>query len=114
MSSENQANTAEADGEQATDVVKALATLPDAPDEALSTHTPIRPDQAREAIPEGSVITTDEDTWSPDLTGKGGTIAIRVEPPGGPAADYLAVMTLEEGQWRVLSTLELLPEEDDS
>lgn len=61
-------------------------------------------DRARQAVPAGSKVTPRSRTWSPDGLG-GGTMTVRVAPPGKPAVSYTAVMVREAGGWKVLATI---------
>ena len=99
-------STTEADAAAAAAALSALATDPDSL--VADAARPLVGAEARQAVPVGSIVTPDERTWAPDGVG-GGTLAVRVTPPGGPAVDYAAVMVREAGGWKVLATLPLNP-----
>ncbi|WP_165845391.1 hypothetical protein [Streptacidiphilus pinicola] len=63
--------------------------------------------QARQAVPPGTTVTPQVDSWLPDGVG-GGIMTVTIAAPGTPAADYAAVMVQERGAWKVMATL-LLP-----
>lgn len=61
---------------------------------------------ARSAVPEGTEVTADPASWQPDGAG-GGLMQVRLDPPDGEPATYLAVMVLEDTGWKVLVTMPL-------
>ncbi len=67
-------------------------------------------DQARAGVPESSTVSPHSDTWSPDGTETGGTMEVTVTGPDGEEKLYLAVAVLHEGEWKILSTIEMTPE----
>jgi hypothetical protein len=61
---------------------------------------------ARDAIPNGSNVATEEESWAPDGLG-GGTMIVTITPPNEPSQQYAAVMVKEDGNWKVFSTFVL-------
>lgn len=57
------------------------------------------------AIPPGSKLSPDQTTWSPDGIG-GGTMDVVLSTPGLPDQQFVAVMVREDGEWKVLGTLD--------
>lgn len=57
------------------------------------------------AIPPGSKLLPDQTTWSPDGIG-GGTMDVVLSTPGLPDQQFVAVMVREDGEWKVLGTLD--------
>lgn len=57
------------------------------------------------ALPPGSKLTPEPDSWGPDGIG-GGTMNVVLSVPEQPDTRYVAVMVKEDGQWKVLGTLE--------
>lgn len=86
-------------------VGEALSHLSTDPGALVATGAEITREEAASAFPEGTVVSADESTWSPDGTGVGGTIDVKVTVPGGHEAEYIAVMVNESGQWKVLATI---------
>ena len=57
------------------------------------------------ALPPGSKLSPDQTTWSPDGIG-GGTMDVVLSTPGLPDQQFVAVMVREDGEWKVLGTLD--------
>jgi len=62
--------------------------------------------RASQAIPDGSTVSPDVDSWAPDGLG-GGSMVVTIAPAGGPATTYVAVMVREGGGWKVLATFRI-------
>ncbi len=90
---------------EASAVASALSKLASSPQELAATGSGITPDQARVALPPGTVVSPEPSSWSPDGTGTGGAMRVTVTPVGGQPQAYLAVMVNEFGTWKVLATL---------
>lgn len=90
---------------QAHDAARALSKLASNPEELVaSSAQSVVAGRARDAVPPGSKVAPDEESWAPDGLG-GGTMYVSITPPGQPARDYFAVMTQEKGQWKVMATV---------
>jgi hypothetical protein len=89
---------------QAREVTQALERLATDPDSLVAEQSRSQVGKgAREAIPRGSKVDPDEQSWSPDDNG-GGVMAVTIESPGKRAVTYAAVMVKEPGGWKVLAT----------
>jgi len=94
-------NEQEADAQA---VSQMLSGLTDKPSEGISALT--RPSfDAESALPKGSKISPEAASWAPDGIG-GGTINVVMTVPGQADSRYVAVMVKEDGQWKLLGTME--------
>jgi hypothetical protein len=90
---------------QAREVRRALLQLERNPDALVADASRGKVGQrARQAVPRGSKVTPVRRTWSPDGTG-GGTMTVKIRPPGKPQVAYAAVMVREADGWKVLATI---------
>jgi hypothetical protein len=92
---------------QAQQVAVALAQLATDPAGLVPAGAPpgIKANATR-AVPKGSSITARPESWQPDGVG-GGVMTVTIRPPGQPAVSYAAVMSQENGSWKVMATLRL-------
>lgn len=65
-------------------------------------------DQAGNAVPDGSTVTPNAASWSPDGIG-GGTMTVTVGAPDQPPATYSAIMVKEPDGWKVVGTIPMNP-----
>lgn len=86
-------------------VAAALGNLAADPDSlvAAASQTQVG-DTARAAVPDGTEVRVEAESWSPAGDGWG-TILVTLRPPDGPETTYLATMMLEQGTWKVLATI---------
>lgn len=96
---------ATASAAQAAAAASALAGLATSPESLPAAQSKVTPAQAKEALPPGTRVEPEANSWSPDGTGKGGIIRVTVTMPNGFRSTYVAVMVLEGGKWKVLATL---------
>jgi hypothetical protein len=90
---------------QAREVRSTLRRLEDDPDGLVASSSRATVgDRARQAVPRGSKVTPSQRSWSPDGNG-GGTMKVKVAPPGARPVTYVAVMLREAGGWKVAATL---------
>lgn len=107
-----EATTAREEGEtsagrrkQAREVHGTLAKLERDPDALIAEASRAKVgNRAREAVPRGSKVDPVRRTWNPDGTG-GGTMTVKITPPGKPTVTYTAVMVREPDGWKVLATI---------
>jgi hypothetical protein len=89
------------------DVAAALDRLAEDPGSLVAAQSgPEAAAAARSAVPEGTEVTADPASWLPDGAG-GGLMEVRLDPPDGEPATYVAVMVREATGWKVLATLPL-------
>lgn len=91
---------APSDAEAAASVLTTLADDPVA-GAAAGTRSAVDPDAA---LPPGTKLAPDQQTWAPDGIG-GGTMEVVLSTPGRSDERFIAVMVKEDGQWKVLGTL---------
>jgi hypothetical protein len=92
---------------QARQVAQALASLTTDPQSLVASGAARQVDgRARRAVPAGSTVVVDEQSWAPDGVG-GGTITVTVQAPGKPPVSYATVVVPEDGTWKVLATFPL-------
>lgn len=98
------AHSAAAAVSEADEVATALEALVQNPADgaAEETRPTVDPDIA---LPPGSNITPESSTWAPDGIG-GGTMNVVLSLEGQPDQRFLAVMVNENGEWKVLATLD--------
>lgn len=111
---QNHSGQPSAEHQQALQVAEALQRL--AVDPASLVAAGARSevgDQARRAVPAGSVVTPRVDSWEPDGVG-GGIMTVTIAAPGKPPVDFAAVMVRERGAWKVMATLQLPGRADPS
>lgn len=89
---------------EADEVAAALESLVHSPaaGAAEETRPTVNPDTA---LPPGSKIIPDSSTWAPDGIG-GGTMNVVLSLQGQEDRRYVAVMVKENGEWKVLATLD--------
>lgn len=92
------------EADEADEVATALGALVQNPaaGAAEETRPTVDPDTA---LPPGSKITPDSSTWAPDGIG-GGTMNVVLSREGQPDRRFVAVMVKENGEWKVLATLD--------
>ncbi|MFW0775265.1 hypothetical protein ACLRGI_19110 [Paenarthrobacter nitroguajacolicus] len=83
---------------------EALSGLTDNPADGISAVTKESFD-AEVALPEGSSLVPEVSSWASDGFG-GGTMNVVMSEPGRADTRYVAVMVKEDGQWKLLGTLE--------
>lgn len=95
--------------EEAAAVAAALGELASKPDSlvAADVRSAVGP-RARQAVPAGSTVSANPDSWQPDGLG-GGTMTVTVTSPGQAAVTYSAVMVKQEDGWKVLGTVPMAP-----
>jgi hypothetical protein len=96
--------TATSSGAAPAEAVRMLERLPSDPGAAIATGMRGLTPDPRAGVPAGWVLKAEPRTWSPDGMG-GGTMAVTLTPPGGPATEYLVYLTDEGGSWKVVATL---------
>ena len=94
-------SAARAEADEVAAALEALVQNP-AAGAAEETRPTVDPDTA---LPLGSKITPDSSTWAPDGIG-GGTMNVVLSLGGQPDRRYVAVMVKEDGEWKVLATLD--------
>lgn len=98
------ASTSAGKRKQAGEVHQALLALERDPDSLLAEASRAKVGSARAAVPTGSKVDPVRRTWSPDGSG-GGTMTVKITPPGQPTVVYAAVMVREPDGWKVLATI---------
>ena len=89
---------------QGMDVAVALELLESEPQQLVPVELEDDLDgQLAVALPPGSTVEADPESWAPDGIG-GGVMTVTLMVPGEPPADYAAVMVGEPDGWKVLST----------
>ncbi|KIA72653.1 hypothetical protein ANMWB30_24210 [Arthrobacter sp. MWB30] len=83
---------------------EALSRLPENPADGISAVTKQSFD-ADVALPPGSKLAPEVSSWAPDGIG-GGTMNVVMSVPGQADSRYVAVMVKEDGQWKLLGTME--------
>lgn len=98
-----------ADGRSAAPPADLVSTLeqdlPTDPSRVLAESSEFYGEDAKKGLPVGSDVQVHPDTWSSPPDSERGVIGVTVTPPGGEPADYLALVALEDGQWKVVATL---------
>lgn len=86
-------------------VVSAIQSLPASPQSYLSTASPVR-DAASSAFPSGTKTEVVDNTWSDEGEDQG-LVQVTISRPDKPQETYAAMMVMEDGQWKVLGTVEV-------
>ena len=90
---------------QAREVHRTLAKLERDPDALIAEASREKVGRhAREAVPRGSKVDPIQRTWNPDGTG-GGTMTVKITPPGKPTVTYATLMVREPDGWKILATI---------
>ena len=104
-SAREEATTTAGKRKQARDVRRTLLTLERDPDALLAEASRAKVgNRARRGVPRGSKVDPVQRTWNPDGTG-GGTMTMKITPPGKATVTYTTVMVREPGGWKVLATI---------
>jgi hypothetical protein len=97
-----------ADRSKGPEVAAALAALSTDPQSVFSEQAKQEVSAAgtdlSQAVPSGSQVTVNDSTWAPDGVG-GGTISVTITAPGEQPVEYLALVTMENGAWKIDATL---------
>jgi hypothetical protein len=103
------ASPAPSDAGQAHEVAVALEKLSTDPDSLVSSSSRGQVGgSARDAVPAGTRVTVDENSWASDGLG-GGTIEVGLITRTSNAT-YLAVMVREADEWKVVATIPIIHE----
>ena len=100
-----EATTSAGKRKQARAVRRTLLTLERDPDALIAEASRDKVgNRARQAVPKGSEVDPVQRTWNPDGTG-GGTMTVKITPPGKSTVSYTTVMVREPDGWKVLATI---------
>ena len=95
--------------DEAHEVAVALGKLSTDPDSLVaSSSSGLVGGSARDAVPTGTEVTVDENSWAPDGVG-GGTIEVSLLTQDSKAT-YLAVLVREADEWKVVATIPMTDE----
>lgn len=94
---------------QASEVAQALMALESEPSTLVASQAKDLVDgRAATAVPPGTSVDPEVDSWAPDGLG-GGTMLVTLTSSGGQSVTYAVVVVQERGDWKVMATAPLSP-----
>ncbi|MDP9905599.1 hypothetical protein [Arthrobacter bambusae] len=84
-----------------------ISNLPADPGNLVSQSSPFR-EQFAAAFPPGTTTKTVQETWAANGDNQG-VVQVDISRPGAAEAKYAAMMVKENGQWKLLATVEVQP-----